>query len=83
MQVHCQSKKAVPAEKLVSARLTIRGNTYSLVSNKKQHDVELKLDPSKSPKEIAMTFLDGPNKDLSRGRSCCASRAPSAFPATR
>jgi uncharacterized protein (TIGR03067 family) len=55
--------KAVPNEKLVSARLTISGNTYTLVSNKKQHDVELKLDPSKSPKEIDMTFLDGPNTD--------------------
>jgi uncharacterized protein (TIGR03067 family) len=55
--------KPVPAEKLVSAKLTIRGDKYTLVSRNKQHEVELKLDPSKSPKEIDMTFLDGPNKD--------------------
>src|SRR5262245_34477410 len=55
--------KPVPAEKVASAKLTISGNKYTLVSNKKQHEVELKLDTAKSPKEIDMTFLDGPNKD--------------------
>ncbi len=55
--------KPVAAERLVSAKLTIRGKNYTLISRNKQHEIELKLDPSKSPKEIDMTFLDGPNKD--------------------
>src|SRR5438128_3567307 len=54
--------KAVPEAKLVSASLTIRGDKYSLTSRNKLHEVEMKLDASKSPKEIDMTFLDGPNK---------------------
>jgi uncharacterized protein (TIGR03067 family) len=55
--------KDVPAEKLTSATLTIKGNKYSVLSGKKLHEVELKLDASKTPKEIDMQFLDGPNKD--------------------
>src|SRR5262245_10805045 len=55
--------KDVPSEKLTSATLTIRGNKYSVQSGKAKHEVEFKLDPSKSPKEIDMQFLDGPNKD--------------------
>src|SRR5262245_27228027 len=55
--------KPVPAEKLASAKLTIRSSNYTLVTRNKQHEIELKLDARKSPKEIDMTFLDGPNKD--------------------
>ena len=55
--------KPVPEAKLVSASLTISSNKYSLTSRNKLHEVEIKLDASKSPKEIDMTFLDGPNKD--------------------
>jgi uncharacterized protein (TIGR03067 family) len=55
--------KAVDADKLKSATLTIRDNRYILLSGKQQHEVEITLDPSKKPKEIDMKFLDGPNKD--------------------
>src|SRR5262245_65938774 len=55
--------KAVNSKKLASAKLTISKDQYTLGSRGKQTEVELKLDPSKSPKEIDMTFLDGPNKD--------------------
>ena len=53
----------LPAEKLQGTVLTIRGNKYSVVARKQQHDVEITLDPGKAPKEIDMKFLDGPNKD--------------------
>src|SRR5437899_11030226 len=55
--------KEVPADKLQGATLTIRGNKYALVTRGKQHDVEISLDPGKTPKGIDMKFLDGPNKD--------------------
>ena len=55
--------KSVPATKLTSASLTISGNKYTLKTRNMQHEVELKLDVGKSPKEIDMTFLDGPNKE--------------------
>jgi uncharacterized protein (TIGR03067 family) len=48
---------------LVGAALTIRGTKYTLVSRNKQHEIEIRLDTTKSPKEIDMVFLDGPNKD--------------------
>lgn len=60
--------KPVAAEKLTSATLEIRGHKYALTSRTKLHEVEIKLDASKSPGEIDMQFLDGPNKDrIGRG----------------
>src|SRR5262245_20575305 len=55
--------KDVPAEKLTTATVTIHGRNYRLRTGNKQFDVEIKLDPGKTPKEIDMTFLDGPNKE--------------------
>jgi len=55
--------KDVPSEKLDSATLTIRGSKYSVQSGKAKHEVEIKLDATKTPREIDMQFLDGPNKD--------------------
>src|SRR5262245_36781500 len=55
--------KAVDSKKLVSAKITSSKDRYTLVSRGKQHEIELKVDSSKSPKEVDMTFLDGPNKD--------------------
>ena len=55
--------KEVPPAKLTSATLTIKGNKYSVQSGKSKHEVEIKLDAGKTPKEIDMQFLDGPNKD--------------------
>ena len=55
--------KEVPPEKLTTATLTIRDKKYSLLAGKQLHEVEISLDPSKTPKEIDMKFLDGPNKD--------------------
>ena len=55
--------KPVAEGRLTSATLTIRGNKYTLVSGNRQSEVELTLDPGKTPKEIDMQVLDGPNKD--------------------
>lgn len=55
--------KEVPAERLVSASLTIDGRRYRLTTRNMTFEVELALDATKSPKEIDMTFLDGPNQD--------------------
>lgn len=55
--------KEVAAERLVSASLTIQGRRYRLTTRNMTFEVELSLDATKSPKEIDMTFLDGPNQD--------------------
>jgi uncharacterized protein (TIGR03067 family) len=55
--------KAVDAEKLKSTTLTIKDNKYSLLARQQLHEVEITLDPSKTPKTMDMKFLDGPNKD--------------------
>jgi uncharacterized protein (TIGR03067 family) len=55
--------KAVEADKLKSATLTIKDSKYSLLASKQLHEVEITLNASKKPKEIDMKFLDGPNKD--------------------
>jgi uncharacterized protein (TIGR03067 family) len=55
--------KAVEADKLKSTTLTIKDGKYTLLARQQQHEVELTLDPSKTPKAIDMKFLDGPNKD--------------------
>jgi uncharacterized protein (TIGR03067 family) len=55
--------QAVKADKLKSTTLTIKDSKYTLLARQQQHEVELTLDPSKTPKAIDMKFLDGPNKD--------------------
>jgi len=55
--------QAVDADKLKSTTLTIKDSKYTLLARKQQHEVELTLDPSKTPKTVDMKFLDGPNKD--------------------
>jgi uncharacterized protein (TIGR03067 family) len=55
--------KAVEADKLKNTTLAIKDNKYSLTTRQQLHEVEITLDPGKTPKEIDMKFLDGPNKD--------------------
>lgn len=55
--------KPVAPEKLKDTTLTIKGNKYSLLTRQQLHEVEISLAPGKTPKEIDMKFLDGPNKD--------------------
>jgi uncharacterized protein (TIGR03067 family) len=55
--------KLVPEEKLKSSTLTIKGDKYIIKVGEMTHETTIKIDPGKKPKEIDMTFLDGPNKD--------------------
>jgi uncharacterized protein (TIGR03067 family) len=54
----------VPAAKLESAVLTVKGDHYQVkVKDKVTNTFVLTLDPGKSPKEIDMLALEGGNKD--------------------
>jgi uncharacterized protein (TIGR03067 family) len=53
----------VPAEKLTTSTLTIKGDKYIIKVNDQTFETTMKLDPTKKPKTIDMTFLDGANKD--------------------
>jgi uncharacterized protein (TIGR03067 family) len=56
----------VPAEQLARRRILIENDVLSDVRNPNgsdPHKVKIKLDPGKSPKEIDVTPLDGPDKD--------------------
>ncbi len=53
----------VPVSKLEGTEVTIKGDQYTLKIKDKVFKVVLKLDPSKEPKEIDMTFLEGNNKE--------------------
>lgn len=56
--------KDVPAQNLEGTVLTIKGSDYKVaLKNKTVIACVIKLNPTKSPKEIDMTFTDGPNKD--------------------
>ena len=54
----------VPADKLQSALLTVKGDRYEVkVKDRTTNVFELRLDPAKDPKEMDMTALEGANKD--------------------
>jgi uncharacterized protein (TIGR03067 family) len=55
--------KEVPADRLASATVRVEGRHYRLTTRNMTFDVEIRLDAHKSPKEIDMTFLNGPNQD--------------------
>ena len=55
--------KPIPEDKLESSTLTIKGDKYSIKVKDDTYQCTIKLDPTKDPKQIDMTFLDGPNKD--------------------
>jgi uncharacterized protein (TIGR03067 family) len=52
----------LPPEKFQNTRLEITGNRYITDTGRGAHEATLKLDPTKKPKAIDMTFVDGPNK---------------------
>ena len=60
--LEADGKDAAPA-KLEGTTLTIKGDIYLLKTKSQSHEVRLKLDASKAPKHVNMTFLDGANKD--------------------
>ena len=54
----------VPAAKLESALLTVKGDRYEVkVKDRVVQAFQLTLHPNKDPKELDMTALDGANKD--------------------
>lgn len=53
----------VPPQKFDQATLVIKGDRYLVDTGKTKTEVALTLDPSKAPKYVDLTFLDGPNKD--------------------
>jgi uncharacterized protein (TIGR03067 family) len=55
--------KPVPEDKLESSTLTIKGDKYCIKVGDDTYRCTIKIDPTKDPKQIDMTFLDGPNKD--------------------
>jgi uncharacterized protein (TIGR03067 family) len=55
--------KPVPEEKLKSSALTIKGDKYIIKVKDDTHETIIKLEPTKKPKEIDMTFTEGANKD--------------------
>jgi uncharacterized protein (TIGR03067 family) len=52
----------VPPEKFPSSRLEITGERYIVNTGRSSHEMRIKVDPTKSPKTIDMTFQDGDNK---------------------
>jgi uncharacterized protein (TIGR03067 family) len=55
--------KDAPPAKLEGTVLKIEGDLYLLKTKSASHQVRLKLNATKSPKHLDMTFLDGANKD--------------------
>ncbi|HEV3118498.1 MAG TPA: TIGR03067 domain-containing protein [Gemmataceae bacterium] len=51
--------KEVPEDKLKGTTLEIKGDQYTVKTKDDTHEVTLKLDPSKNPKEIDMIFPNG------------------------
>jgi uncharacterized protein (TIGR03067 family) len=52
----------VPAEKLQNTTLLIKGNKYIVKVKDKTYETRFTLDPTRTPKQMDMTFSDGPNK---------------------
>lgn len=53
--------KRVPEEKLKGTVLTIKDDKYTVAVKDTKHEVTIKLDATKKPKEIDMEFPDGTN----------------------
>jgi uncharacterized protein (TIGR03067 family) len=51
--------KEVPEDKLKGTTLEIKGDKYTVKTKDETHEVTLKLDPNKNPKEIDMIFPNG------------------------
>ena len=51
--------KAVAEDKFKGTTLEIKGDKYTVKTKDETHEVTLKLDPSKNPKEIDMIFPNG------------------------
>ena len=56
--------KTVPADKIKDATLTIKGDRYITKTGGKEYVARIaRIDPSKKPKEIDMSFPSGPEGD--------------------
>lgn len=53
----------VSEERIQGTELVIKDGKYIVTARGQSYETAITLDPSKKPKEIDMTFKDGPNKD--------------------
>jgi len=54
--------EALAMDNLIDSRLTVKGDDYLFVLGQTKLDLTFKMDASKSPKEIDLTAVTGPNK---------------------
>jgi uncharacterized protein (TIGR03067 family) len=54
--------EAAPAESLKGAKLVIKGDKFTAHEGKEELHGTFKVDPSKKPKTLDVTFSDGPDK---------------------
>ncbi len=52
----------IPEEFLMSGKLVVKGDTYKVSLNEQGATATFKLDSEKSPKQIDLTYTDGPQK---------------------
>jgi uncharacterized protein (TIGR03067 family) len=52
----------IAADRFQGTLLVIKGNTYTTKVKGKSYAATFALDPAKKPRQIDMTFADGPNK---------------------
>jgi uncharacterized protein (TIGR03067 family) len=55
--------KPVPEEQFQDTILVIKGNQYIVKVKKKSYETTFTIEPGKKPKQMDMTFKNGPNKD--------------------
>lgn len=59
--------KPLPAEKVKSIKVTIKGDRYSVDLGEKNFELTFKIDPSKKPKAIDLTMAMGDDKTVTHG----------------
>jgi uncharacterized protein (TIGR03067 family) len=59
--------KPLPAEKVKSIKVTIKGDRYSVDLGEKSFELTFKIDPTKKPKAIDLTMAMGDEKAVTHG----------------
>ncbi len=59
--------KPLPAEKVKSIKVTIKGDRYSVDLGEKSFELTFKIDPTKKPKAIDLTVTMGDEKAVTHG----------------
>ncbi len=57
---------AAPAELLKNMKVTIRGNRLRMSDDKRGESATFKADRAKTPNEIDLVFMEGPQEDVER-----------------